>query len=273
MLFRMLGVPEVYDERVHRGVRLTSSMQGTLLGALMGRPGAPVTAERLVHELWGDDPPAKAGNALQAHVSRLRQTLALVEPERGNRSRLLTDRAGYVLRADERETDSGRFRLSVLRARRLAEREPHAAYHQLRQALALWRGEVLEGSVRGPICAGVAAELEQVRQDALEALFDTALRTGRQDQVSVSCGESSGPTRDGPGSVRRWRWRCTAAARRPSPRPAWGPRAGLLGAFGRTAPCRRPEAPMSATGCAVWCSCWPRSSVRCGPGWSGSRHW
>ncbi len=183
MLFRMLGVPEVYDERLRRGIRLTSSKQGTVLGALMARTGTPVPVDELIHEVWGDHPPAKAGNALQAHVSRLRQTLSLAEPETGNQSRLLTKRSGYVLRAHERETDSGQFRLSVARARRLADREPHATYHQLRQTLALWRGEVLEGSVRGPICAGMAAELERVRQDALEALFDLALRVGRHEHV------------------------------------------------------------------------------------------
>ncbi|MFF3767066.1 BTAD domain-containing putative transcriptional regulator [Streptomyces sp. NPDC001922] len=223
MLFRMLGVPEVYDERGNRGIRLTSSKQGTLLGALMARPGMPVHTDELVHELWGDHPPGKAGNALQAHVSRLRQTLSLLEPELAGRSRLLTNRSGYALQAHERETDAGRFRLSVARARRLAGREPQAAYHQVRQALALWRGEVLEGSARGPICAAVAADLERVREEALEAMFDAALRSGRHEQVLAElreavrahpehpqfgaqltlalhrAGPAAGPTQTGPG--------------------------------------------------------------------------
>jgi SARP family transcriptional regulator, regulator of embCAB operon len=190
MLFRMLGVPEVYDETQHRGVRLTSSKQGTLLGALLARPGTPVPVDTLVHEVWGDDPPGKAGNALQAHVSRLRQTLSLVQPEQGNRSRLQSHRSGYVLRARERETDCGWFRLTVARARLVGERDPQAAYRQLRQALELWRGEVLEGSVRGPICAAMAQDLERVRLDALEAMFDVALRTGRHAQVLTELREA-----------------------------------------------------------------------------------
>ncbi|MEU0004277.1 BTAD domain-containing putative transcriptional regulator [Streptomyces sp. NPDC006314] len=190
MLFRMLGVPEVYDETLHRGVRLTSSKQGTLLGALLARPGAPVPVDRLVHEVWGDHPPSKAGNALQAHVSRLRQTLSLVQPEQGNRSRLQTHRSGYVLRARERETDCGWFRLTVTRARQVAERDPRSAYRQLRQALELWRGEVLEGSVRGPICAAMAQDLERVRLDALEAMFEVALRTGQHAQVLAELREA-----------------------------------------------------------------------------------
>ncbi|MFD5751116.1 BTAD domain-containing putative transcriptional regulator [Streptomyces sp. NPDC127033] len=182
MLFRILGAPEVYDERSRRGIRLTSPMQGTLLGALLARPGTVVSVEGLVHELWGDAPPAKSANALQAHVSRLRQTLALLEAERG-RPRLVTHRSGYVLRADELETDSGRFRLGVARARQTAARDPQAAYHQLRRALPLWRGKVLQGSVLGPLGIALTDDLERVGRDALATLLDTALRTGRAEQV------------------------------------------------------------------------------------------
>ncbi|WP_077801576.1 BTAD domain-containing putative transcriptional regulator [Streptomyces sp. JHA26] len=190
MLFRMLGVPELYDETRHRSVRLSSSKQGTLLGALLARPGRPVPVDRLVYEVWGDHPPGKAGNALQAHVSRLRQALSMAQPEQGNRSRLQTHRSGYVLRAHERETDCGWFRLAVARARHAAERDPHSAYRQLRQALGLWRGEVLEGSVRGPICGAMAQDLERVRLDALEAMFGAALRTGRHAQVHAELREA-----------------------------------------------------------------------------------
>ncbi|MEU9375729.1 BTAD domain-containing putative transcriptional regulator [Streptomyces sp. NPDC048255] len=183
MLIRILGVPEVHDERQRRRVRLAGPMQGALLGALLARPGVVVPTGRLTRELWGERPPAKAANALQAHVSRLRGRLALAEPERANAPRLVRHSTGYELAAGERDTDAGRFRLAVAAARGLAEQEPQAAYEALRQALALWRGEVLEGIARGPICAGLAAGYERIRQDALETLFDTALRTGRHEDV------------------------------------------------------------------------------------------
>ncbi|MFG2993534.1 BTAD domain-containing putative transcriptional regulator [Streptomyces sp. NPDC048257] len=183
MLFRILGVPELYDERRRRRVRLAGPMQGALLGALLEQPGVTVPAEQLIREVWGDRPPAKEANALQAHVSRLRGRLALVEPERANAPRLIRHGTGYELAAGEHDTDAGRFRLSVAEARELAEHDPQAAYEAFRQALSLWRGDVLEGSVMGPICAGLAAEHERARQDALETFFETALRTGRHEQV------------------------------------------------------------------------------------------
>src|SRR5918998_5332426 len=42
--------------------------------ALMG--GRVVTTDRLIDELWGEDPPARARESLQMHVSRLRKALA-----------------------------------------------------------------------------------------------------------------------------------------------------------------------------------------------------
>ncbi|MBT2481604.1 BTAD domain-containing putative transcriptional regulator [Streptomyces sp. ISL-94] len=216
MLFRILGAPELYDEQRRRRIHLASPMQGALLGALLGQPGVTVPAEQLIGELWGDRPPAKEANALQAHVSRLRGRLALVEPERANAPRLIRHGTGYELTAGEHDTDAGRFRLSVARARELAEHDPQAAYDAFRQALALWRGNVLEGSVMGPICAGVAAEHERTRQDALEKLFETALRTGRHEQV---LGELRAAVSAHPGRT-RFREQLALALRRRRPAAA-----------------------------------------------------
>ncbi|WP_405922043.1 BTAD domain-containing putative transcriptional regulator [Streptomyces sp. NBC_00122] len=218
MLIRILGVPEVHDERQGRRVRLASPMQGALLGTLLARPGVVVPAGRLTRELWGDRPPAKAANALQAHVSRLRGRLALVEPERANAPRLIRHSTGYELAAGELDTDAGRFRLAVARARGTAEQEPQAAYEALRWALALWRGEVLEGIAMGPICAGLAAEYERIRQDALETLFDTALRTGRHDEV---LGELQAAVAKHPGRT-RFQEQLELSLRRSRPAPVGG---------------------------------------------------
>src|SRR6201995_4462403 len=42
--------------------------------ALMG--GRVVAIDRLIDELWGEEPPARARDSLQMHVSRLRKGLA-----------------------------------------------------------------------------------------------------------------------------------------------------------------------------------------------------
>src|SRR6188472_1226796 len=70
--------------------------------ALMG--GRVVTSDRLIDELWGEDPPARARDSLQMHVSRLRKGLA----EAGaDADRLVNHAGGYLLevRPGERDVD------------------------------------------------------------------------------------------------------------------------------------------------------------------------
>src|SRR4051795_7397396 len=60
--------------------------------ALMG--GRVLTVDRLIDELWGEAPPARARESLQMHVSRLRKGLAEAGAGSG---RLVTHAGGYLL--------------------------------------------------------------------------------------------------------------------------------------------------------------------------------
>ncbi|MGW0120786.1 AfsR/SARP family transcriptional regulator [Streptomyces sp. NPDC003327] len=183
MEFRVLGPPEICDGDRQRRVRLTSPKQRLLLGALLVRGGTPVATEDLITELWGDHAPDKAANALQAHVSRLRQQLIDLEPPRASSPRLVARGAGYLLQVRPEEIDSVQFRLRAERGRRRLDAEPRVACRLLREALRLWRGPALAGGTHGPICAAVAARLEEERRLVLEDLYDASLRDGRHRQV------------------------------------------------------------------------------------------
>ncbi|MET7615481.1 AfsR/SARP family transcriptional regulator [Streptomyces sp. NPDC005408] len=183
MQFRILGSPELYDEKRHRRIPLTSPKQRLLLGTLLSRPNSPVPRERLIRELWGALPPLKARNTLNAHVSGLRKALLDVEPERAGAPRLVARAAGYLLEARPAETDSGRFCLAVAQAQRIAPDDPQGAYDSLRRALGLWRGTALEGGSHGPVCAALVARLEEERLQALQILFDCALRAGEHRRI------------------------------------------------------------------------------------------
>ena len=63
------GAERRTDDRVGRG------KQRALLAVLALNAGRVVSAERLIDELWGEEPPATAATALQVYVSRLRKTL------------------------------------------------------------------------------------------------------------------------------------------------------------------------------------------------------
>lgn len=183
MQFRVLGPSAIYDDVKQRSVQLTGPKQRALFGALLVRLGSPVPAEELIYELWGSNGPDKAGNALQAHVSRLRQQLIELEPSRANTPRLVARGSGYVLQARPDTLDSVQFRLLVARAKRLVGLDPHAAVLLLRKALGLWRGRALDGGSRGPLCAAAAARLEEERLVALGDLCEASLRIGQHQQL------------------------------------------------------------------------------------------
>lgn len=184
MQFRILGPAELFDEKRRFRRALTSHRQRQLIGALLARPHTFVPLEELVHELWGERVPKQARNALHAHASGLRKTIAEAEGPGGAPGRLITRPGGLMLRVAPGETDSGRFGLAVSRAHGLCRADPEGAYTVLRGALSLWRGAVLEGDgPHGPLGAALAGRLQKERRQALLLLFDAGLSAGRHQDV------------------------------------------------------------------------------------------
>ena len=143
-----------------------------LLALLLLARGAPLTVERIAEELWDGEPPSKARNAVQAHVSKLRKEL-------GDAGRLIVaGPGGYALVIDEDSFDAARFERLVAAAGR--ETAPAAAADLLRKALALWRGPAL-CDVPERFAEREAARLEDARLEALEARIDADLELGRHD--------------------------------------------------------------------------------------------
>lgn len=180
MRIRVLGPVEIHDEAGGRRLAVSGLKRPALLATLVVRAGRTVSMDRLIQELWGDDPPANATNALQAHIMRLRR---LIESACGEPDRIVTRSPGYSLRLRPGETDAEGFTEQVRQARAIAGTDPERAVPMLRSALALWRGPALDGCVLGDICAAEATLLEENRLAALETLYDACLRTGRHEQI------------------------------------------------------------------------------------------
>src|SRR5256885_16276790 len=121
---------------VHDSAGSTIEIGGARLRTLLIRlaldAGRTVPTDALVDAVWPDNPPAGAGNALQALVSRLRR--ALPEP-----ARLAGVPGGYRLDPGSRDVDD----FERLAAAGRAETDPADAAELLRAALALWRGPAL----------------------------------------------------------------------------------------------------------------------------------
>ena len=107
--FAVLGPLRVSGPR--GPVDLKAPKQRALLAVLLlAHRDDSVPPARLVDELWGNDPPATAGKALQVHLSKLRSALGPEQP-------IVTRPAGYAIRIEPEQLDLARFEALSARAR------------------------------------------------------------------------------------------------------------------------------------------------------------
>jgi DNA-binding winged helix-turn-helix (wHTH) protein len=130
--FRVLGSIEVFEEG-NGSIALGGPKQRAVLAHLLLRANHVVPTEVLIDEVWGEEPPHTARNALQSYASHLRKALGA--------ERLEGSRAGYRLRAEPSELDIVRFQSLLRDARRLLpiDARPPSARSTMPSPLA-WAG-------------------------------------------------------------------------------------------------------------------------------------
>ena len=145
-----------------------------LLADLLVHEGRPVTADRLIEDLWGDEAPGNALGALQTKVSQLRR--ALGAGEAGGRALIESGEAGYRLRRPSESVDAGRF--AALLVRSGAQREPAVRAATLTEALSLWRGSPYADFSDERFVRQAVERLNDQRLTALEELAEARLDLG-----------------------------------------------------------------------------------------------
>jgi predicted ATPase/DNA-binding SARP family transcriptional activator len=145
-----------------REIDLGGPRNRALVARLALDAGRPVTATTLIDDLWGDEVPADATNALQSIVSRTRRRLPA--------EALASTPAGYVLHAEN---------VDAIAAERLVAEGNHQA------ALSLWQGDPLAGLDGVPFVPQTSARLEELRLGALETTMTERVRAGA-DAILVS---------------------------------------------------------------------------------------
>jgi predicted ATPase/DNA-binding SARP family transcriptional activator len=140
-----------------------------LLARLALDPDRPVPPTTLIDDLWGEQPPADASNALQSLVSRLRKVCPDVTLEPG----------GYRLAVAREDVDV--FRFDRLRAA-----------GRLDEALALWRGDALSDVREAPFAAAAVVRLDEARLAAEEERF----ATGELDVAALTAMHEKHPLRE-----------------------------------------------------------------------------
>ncbi|MEU4157840.1 BTAD domain-containing putative transcriptional regulator [Actinoplanes sp. NPDC026670] len=143
-----------------------------LLGLLLLQPGRVIAVDRLVDLLWAGDPPERARATLNSHVSRLRGALGAAGD-----APLHRHGDGYRLAVEPGRVDAHRFTALVTRAAAISDPADRAAV--LRDALALWRGDLLADVADAALRDRVGAGLAERRLGATEAMLDAELACGR----------------------------------------------------------------------------------------------
>jgi Transcriptional regulatory protein, C terminal len=187
----MLGALEVRD-----GAGSPREVSGTRLRALLIllalRAGQVVPASSLIDELWGEQLPADAPNALQALVSRLRRAV-------GEPSAVASGPAGYQLRIGRDDVDVFRFeRLAARGHAALAARPAGELGTDPSPELAALHVELLRADGpgaggRGTPAVGTSQAAARTRQAADRALARADVRqpgTGQLDTGQLDTGQS-----------------------------------------------------------------------------------
>ncbi|WP_244905430.1 BTAD domain-containing putative transcriptional regulator [Streptomyces agglomeratus] len=140
----------------------------SVLALLLADPGRMVATDRLIDEVYGDDAPAGAANALQSQISRLRRRLGV---------RIESLPTGYRLDVNPDDVDAHRFERLAHQGRQALAVGDHArAAALLREALGLWRGPA-------QVQEDYAARLEEQRLAAAEDRFDAELALGENSSL------------------------------------------------------------------------------------------
>ncbi|MGD0747533.1 MAG: BTAD domain-containing putative transcriptional regulator [Acidimicrobiales bacterium] len=192
MEVKLFGEFEVVREDVAIPVR--GAKQRALLALLALNRGNPVSADRLIDQLWGDGQTANPANALQAQIGQLRRTLGT--------SAIVTSESGYALDISAADLDAARFEDLVAEGRRLsAEGEVARASAVLGDALRLRRGEPLSEFAYAGFADAERAHLNELALVATEYRVEADLQLGHHNEL---VGELEALCRDNPLRERLW---------------------------------------------------------------------
>ena len=189
MKVRILGPFQLEDGGLQ--VTIGGVRQRAVLARLSLQASEVVPSEQLLVDLWGEDSPQGAANALQAAISRLRRVLPP--------GRLITRAPGYVLRIFPDELDVREFERLLAEGRdALAAGVVSEAARMLGQALSLWRGPALADFRYEPFAQAEIARLEELHLTCVEERIEADLALGSAGALTAELRRlvSENPTRE-----------------------------------------------------------------------------
>ncbi|WP_188544144.1 AfsR/SARP family transcriptional regulator [Rhodococcoides trifolii] len=175
MEYRLLGQMDV---RGRSGpVPLGGLKQRTVLASLLLDHERAVDADRLIDDVWGPRPPAKAIVSLRAYLTNLRRVLH----EPGVPPRIVTTSIGYRLDLGQDFFDVEQFRALAERGRRsLDTGNASGADRLFTAALRLWRERPTQ---EFDLARGHRDRWEDDRAGVVEGFVAAALDLGRHTEI------------------------------------------------------------------------------------------
>ncbi|MFC6017958.1 BTAD domain-containing putative transcriptional regulator [Plantactinospora solaniradicis] len=184
MRFGVLGPLAVWTDR-GEPVAIPGRKVRALLADLLVHEGRPVSADRLVDDLWGKAAPADPTAALHVRVSQLRRALAGAEP--GGRELVVSQAPGYALRVGPDAMDALRF--ANLLGQVQTAGDPRTRAGLLAEVLALWRGPALADFADEEFAQAAVTRWEEQRLAAVEAYAEARLDLGEHRDLVGELGE------------------------------------------------------------------------------------
>jgi predicted ATPase/DNA-binding SARP family transcriptional activator len=150
-----------------------------LLAMLALDCGHVVATDRLIDDLWRDDQPADATNALQRLVSKLRKTL-------GSNDVVVLQPPGYVLALPPESVDVHRLERLLADGRAaITAGDLDTGVERLRAAESSWTGNTLADFVYEDFARPHIARLDEARVSAVEDRIDAELALGRHGPLTT----------------------------------------------------------------------------------------
>jgi DNA-binding SARP family transcriptional activator len=176
--FRLLGHVEVREGE--RLLPVGRAQDRAYLADLLLHANQVLSSDRIVVDLWGEEPPASAAKMVQMLASRLRVRLDAREwPDVS----LATHPHGYELRLDADRIDAHRFERLVREGDAAMALDPATASARYRTGLDLWRGPALDDMRDVPFTSAAVVRLEELRSRAFVQWATAELRRGHHAQV------------------------------------------------------------------------------------------
>jgi DNA-binding SARP family transcriptional activator/pimeloyl-ACP methyl ester carboxylesterase len=196
--FRVLGPLEVAREG--EVLDLGAPRQRAVLALLLLHADEVVSTDRLIDEIWGEEPPSRVRHSVQVYVANLRKLIELGPS--GSPQVLVSRSGGYSLQLGDHHLDAAQFEDLVADGRALVtDDQVEEGAASLRAGLALWRGDALADMANDEFAVRWAARLDEARVAALEDRIDAELSLGRH---AVLVGELEGLVRAHPLRERIW---------------------------------------------------------------------